>query len=86
LHFLYSQGAQALDVFRGIVVTYNNGTHNLCPGSQDLLQQASWTHGAVLELRSQVRCFLSPLPAKELVQIVYDTHAKTSLRSQVYKR
>ena len=37
LHFLHGQGTQALDMFCGIVVAHNDGTHDLCPGSQDLL-------------------------------------------------
>jgi len=37
-------------------------------------------------VRGQVRRFLAPLSAKELVQIMYDTHDETSSRSLVYKR
>ena len=37
LDFLHGQGTQAFDMFGSIVVTHNDGAHDLCPGSQDLL-------------------------------------------------
>jgi len=46
-----------------------------------LLQQAPWANGSRLDVWGQVRRFLAPLAAKELVQIVYDTHDETSSQS-----
>jgi hypothetical protein len=60
---------------------HHDGTHNMCAGSQDLLEQAPWADGSILDVWGKVRRFLAPLSAKKLVQIVYDTHNETSSQS-----
>src|SRR4029453_12806376 len=64
-------------MFDGIVIAANKGHHDLRSVTQQLLQELAGTDGTVTRLEGRPRVSSPADTAKELIQIMYDSHFTT---------
>src|SRR4029453_17660029 len=64
-------------MFDGIVIAANKGHHDLRSVTQQLLQELAGTDGTVTRLEGRARLLFPADTAKELIQIMYDSHFTT---------
>src|SRR4030095_10467341 len=64
-------------MFDGIVIAANKGHHDLRSVTQQLLQELAGTYCTVARFEAHPRLLFPADTAKELIQIMYDSHFTT---------